>query len=228
MKHGVVKARGKSPCFKGFFLLLPFFFVLLAIVCAVVLLFENLVLTSGIYRAIVDVDMTDKSTGVIVPAGSPEEVTPDLGHLPAIPYESQWATLNVDGWSEKDIPVYFGDSKAILKKGAGMWFNSRFCGQAGKTVLSAHVTSHFYEIEDTAIGTKVNVSAFYGDYVYEVTDVVVFKYTDNTVISPDKTESEDTLVMYTCYPRKNGYRFKTERMALICKKVSGEEWATYA
>ena len=43
-----------------------------------------------------------------------------------------------------------------------------------------------------------------------------------------KTEDEDMLVMYTCYPRKNGYRFKTERMALICKKVSGVEWATYA
>ena len=228
MKHSVAKAHGKSPCFKGFFLLLPFLFVLVAIVCAVVLLFENLVLTSGIYRALVDVNLVDADAGVTVPAGPLEDVTPDLGHLPAIPYESQWATLTVEGWEETEIPVYFGDSKAILKKGAGMWFNSRFCGQKGKTVLSAHVTSHFYEIEDTAIGTKVNVSAFYGDYVYEVTDVVIFKYTDNTVISPDKEETEDTLVMYTCYPRKNGYRFKTERMALICKKVSGEEWATYA
>lgn len=227
MKKRVDKAHRKSPCFKGFFLLLPFCFTLIAIGCAVVLFFENVVLPSGFYRAVVDVDMTDKSPNATAPSGT-TEIVPDLGHLPTIPYESRWATLNVDGWEEKDIPVYFGDSKAILKKGAGMWFNSRFCGQKGKTVLSAHVTSHFYEIEDTTVGTQVHVSASYGDYVYEVTDIVIFKYTDNSVISPDKTEDEDTLVMYTCYPRKNGYRFKTERMALICKKVSGEEWATYA
>ena len=228
MKKSVIKAHGKSPCFKGFFLLLPFLFVLIAIGCAVVLFFENVVLSSGVYRAIVDVNLMDHATSVTIPSASAPEVVPDLGHLPTIPYQSQWATLTVEGWEETDIPVYFGDSKAILKKGAGMWFNSRFCGQKGKTVLSAHVTSHFYEIEDTVVGTQVHVSAFYGEYVYEVTDIVVFNYTDNSVIKPDKEETEDTLVMYTCYPRKNRYRFKTERMALICKKVSGEEWATYA
>lgn len=216
MNNRVLAALRKSPWFKGFFLLLPYVFVVIAIGCAVVLFFENVIAPSEYYRVLTG-DAADSS---VVGA-----VTPDEGHIPVIPYESQWATLNVEGWEETDIPVYFGDSNAILRRGAGMWFNSRFCGQGGKTVLSAHVTSHFYEIEDTAIGDLVTVDTIYGEYVYKVTDIQVFHYQDSSLIQPD--DSEEVLLMYTCYPRKNGYQFKTERVALICKKVSGKEWKTY-
>lgn len=73
--------------------------------------------------------------------------------FPAISYGSKWATLNVEGWTKnKDIPVYFGDEDSVLSKGAGMWIGSRFCGQNGKTVLSAHVTTDFYELETTLSG----------------------------------------------------------------------------
>lgn len=196
--------------------MLPYVFTLLAIGCAVVLFFESFIAPSEYYRVL---------TGSAGSSAVSGEVTPDEGHIPVIPYESQWATLNVDGWGKRDIPVYFGDSNAILRRGAGMWFNSRFCGQGGKTVLSAHVTSYFYEIEDTAIGTLVTMNTVYGDYVYKVTDIATFHYQDNSLILPN--DGEDVLLMYTCYPRKNGYLFKTERIALICKKVSGKEWNTY-
>lgn len=216
MSSRVFTALRKSPCYKGFFLLLPFVLGVCAIGCVVVLLFESVIAPSHYFRV-----LTGSAAGDAVNS----TVTPDEGHIPAIPYESQWATLNVDGWQKRDIPVFFGDSNAILRRGAGMWFNSRFCGQNGKTVLSAHVTSYFYEIEDTAIGTLVTMDTVYGEYVYKVVDITTFHYQDNSVISPK--EGEDSLVMYTCYPRKNGYQFKTERIALICKKVSGEEWKTY-
>ncbi len=218
----VFKALGKSPFYKGFFLLLPFFLVVAVIVCSVVLLYKEVIEPSAYFRVVTGNADSFSSNVTVV---KPEDVVPDEGHIPTIPFESQWATLNVDGWEERDIPVFFGDSKAILKKGAGMWFNSRFCGQGGKTVLSAHVTRHFYEIEDTVVGTRVTMDTVYGGYVYEVSEIKVFDYKDNSLILPD--DSKNTLVMYTCYPRENGYQTKTERIALVCTMVSGKEWATY-
>ncbi len=208
----------KSPCFKGFFLLLPYLFAVGAIVCAAVVLLQTL-LVSPYYLM-----LTKVQPKPIVPSSAP--VVQEEGHIPTITYGSQWASLNVEGWERRDIPVYFGDDDKLLKQGAGMRFNSRFCGQGGRTVLSAHVTSYFYEIEATPIGALVTVDTVYGKYVYRVEDTLIFHYQDNSALSPVKGEGE-TLFLYTCYPRKNGYLFKTQRMALICRKVEGKEFATY-
>lgn len=216
MKKDTIQAMKKNPFFKGFFLLLPFPLTFAALVCAVIILFEVFVAPSSYFRLLTH-DAVAPSVTI------PEIVIPeDENEFPVIPYQSQWATLNVEGWERKDIKVFFGDSKEILKKGAGMWINSRFCGQNGKIVLSAHVTTDFYEMEDTAIGTRVTMDTVYGTYVYEVVDTLIFKYTDASHLSP--ADGEEVLLMYTCYPRKNGYQFKSERLALICKKVEGKDW----
>ncbi len=207
----------KSPWLKGFFLLLPHILTVCALACASVVLFETVVAESTYYQLI---------TGMAGSSSSSGAVTQDEGHIPTIYYGEQWATLNVDGWEERDIPVFFGDENALLRKGAGMRFNSRFCGQGGRTVLSAHVTAHFYELETTKIGTLVTMDTVYGKYVYEVVDTLIFHYQNNSALSPVEGEGE-TLFMYTCYPRKNGYQFKTQRLALICRKVEGKEWQTY-
>ena len=204
----------KNPFYKGFFLLLPYLFSCGAIVCMIVVLFQTLIEPSEYFQLLMS-GSTANSENVQVPIVQE-------GEFPLIPYESQWATLNVQGWEEKDIKVFFGDNKAILKKGAGMWVNSRFCGQNGKVVLSAHVTSHFYEVEDTKVGDLVTMETVYGTYVYKVVDSQIFHYQDTSLISPE--DGEDVLVLYTCYPRKNGYLFKTERLALICKKIEGKDW----
>ncbi len=213
------KTIRKSPCTKGFFLLLPYILTVCALFCASVVLFETVIAESVYYQLITGMagDNTTPSGGT---------VTQDDGHIPPIFYGEQWATLNVDGWEERDIPVFFGDENALLRKGAGMRFNSRFCGQGGRTVLSAHVTAHFYELETTKIGTLVTMDTKYGKYVYEVVDTLIFHYQDNSALSPVENEGE-TLFMYTCYPRKNGHLFKKQRLALICRKVEGKEWQTY-
>lgn len=199
---------------KSFTLLLPFFLSVAAIACLSVFLFRTCVLSSGAVRLLLN--------GASAPVTTPSISKPSSETFPIIPYESEWATLNVEGWTRRDIPVYFGDNHSVLRKGVGMWMNSRFCGQAGKTVLSAHVTSHFYELEDTEVGDLVTVDTVYGQYTYQVSETQIFDYRDETLLMPDG--EEDTLLMYTCYPRKNGYRFKSQRLALICRKVSGKAW----
>ncbi len=214
MKLNLGRLR-KSPWFKGFFLLLPYLFSVAAIVCASIVLFETVVAESVYYQVL---------TGVSAPVDN--EVTADEGHIPVIRYGQQWATLNVEGWERRDIPVFLGDDNEYLRKGAGMRFASRFCGQGGRTVLSAHVTAHFHELEVTPVGALVTMDTVYGKYVYEVVDTLIFHYQDNAVLVPPKGE-EETLFLYTCYPRQNGHLFKTQRLALICRKVEGKEWKTY-
>lgn len=235
MKHGAehkrIGAFKKNPLFKGFFLFLPFPMIFVAWVLIVVMLFDAFIGSSayfqlathdGDFRPSVNVSGDSDTT-------PDPDVTPDpdteADPFPVIYYEEQWATLNVDGWEKKDIKVFFGDNNNLLRKGAGMSINSRFCGQGGKIVLSAHVTTDFHELEVTPIGTRITMDTTYGTYVYEVVDTLIFNYKDDSALLPN--DGEESLFMYTCYPRKNGYRFKTERMALICKKVEGKDWVTY-
>ena len=157
---------------------------------------------------------------------TPDVIVPDEAEdeeeIPVIYYETQWATLNVDGWEYRDIPVYFGDSNEILAIGAGQWIGSRFCGQGQKIVICAHVTSHFYEIEDTEVGTEITMDATYGTYKYRVKDIVIFSITDDSLLT--KQYDEETLILYTCYPRTNGFDYKSERIALVCEKISGKDY----
>lgn len=206
----------KSPFYKGFFLLFPYICAVLAWGCAVVVLFQAFVADSQYFRIL---------TGESYTTNTPSTVTQDEGYIPTIPFGSQWATLNVDGWQRRNIKVFFGDSDEFLRKGAGMWINSRFCGQNGKIVLSAHVTSDFHELEVTPIGTLITMDTVYGKYVYKVADTKIFHYQDGSLLMPK--DGVEQLILYTCYPRKNGHLFKTQRMALICKKVEGKEWKTY-
>ena len=213
-----IQSVKKNPFLKGFFLLLPFPLVFLAIVLVVVMLFQTFVEPSSYFQLLTsDVEINPSVT-------IPEEPVVQEGEFPLIYIGDQWATLNVEGWEKKDIKVFFGDDKAILRQGAGMLFNSRFCGENGKIVLSAHVTTDFYELETTPIGAKVTMDTIYGTYVYEVVDTLIFNYKDESPVDP--ADGEEILFMYTCYPRKNGYQFKTERMALICKKIEGKDWVT--
>lgn len=205
----------KNPYYKGFFLFLPFLLSFGAVFCLIVVTLQTFVFSSPFFQLVVNGNVLDDSSSNKVPIV-------EEGKFPVIPYESQWATLNVEGWKNKDISVFFGDNNTILRKGAGMWVNSRFCGQNGKIVLSAHVTSYFFEMEDTKIGALVTMDTVYGQYIYKVVDSVVFHYQDASRISPQ--DGEEVLVLYTCYPRKNGYLFKTQRLALICKKIEGKDW----
>lgn len=155
--------------------------------------------------------------------------TPNLTYsseaFPVIYYGTCWAVLNVEGWWIRNVNVYLGDSDTELAKGAGMWMGSRFCGQNGKTVLSAHVMSHFYSLETTAPGAKVTMTTSYGTYIYEVDEVIVFHKTDSGILR-DEGEG-DVLFIYTCYPRSVGLNPTPTRCALKCRLIEGCVYEKY-
>ena len=147
-----------------------------------------------------------------------------LSRIPSVAYGRQFARLNVTwedgGWDIVNIPVYLGSDKRILKKGAGMSFGSFFPGEGRCTILSAHVTRSFAELEDTPIGAIVVLETSYGPYAYRVEQKETVDGTDRRYM--DAGQDAD-LVLYTCYPRDNNGERRTDRCVLRCRLVDGLE-----
>ncbi len=144
--------------------------------------------------------------------------------FPLIAFGEQYATLSVPDADIEDAPIYFGDGDEMLEAGIGHFAGSRFPGQNGKIVYSAHVTTIFRYFEDLKPGAKFEVKTKYGDYVYEMEKSVIFDYEDYTPLLPN--DGTETLFCYTCYPYDNGGQLRTDRLGIICKKISGKNWIT--
>lgn len=221
MKHSVSfwQTKQGNSVKRGISLFLPYVLWAVSLLFVALFLFHTVVSESVYFRLLFqDVQQQEPDAPAITPEGG------DTEEFPPIYYLTQWATINVDGWTENtDIPAYFGNDTDYLKKGACTPSYTHFAGQGGKIILSAHVTRHFEELEDTEVGTLITLDTIYGTYVYRVEEKVIFDAKDaEQYIYPSDTE--ETLVMYTCYPRKNNYKARTKRCALICSKVSGKDW----
>lgn len=203
------------------FLFIPYLCAIVATVLIVIFLFLN-VAYSGVVQLLFDqlptavAPESEIETSLIKPVKEPQE------EFPVIYYESQWATLNIDGWKRQNIPVLLGDTNKVLNSGAGTPMYTEFCGHGGRVVMDAHVTSFFREIEDTPLGTAVHVSTIYGQYEYRVDAIKLFDKNDRSLIFPNRDKEE--LVLYTCYPFDNGFRPRVQRIALICSFVEGKQW----
>jgi len=145
--------------------------------------------------------------------------------FPAIALGEKWATITIESAEVWQVPVYHGDNSDILWNGIGHYSNSRFPGQNGKVVLAGHVGiyEHFQRLETMSEGDEVVLDTIYGKYVYRVTDTAIFDEHDPTLLLPEETDSGDRLICYTCYPF-NTTSVRTQRFAIICELVEGEDW----
>ena len=219
------KKDSKTAAKQIFLLGLPYLMAFLGILCLSVCLsviirekLENSFLMA-LFNApeLSDTD-TEKKTPIVIPDGQLS-----LDNFPKLAWGDQFATLSVDELPDATIngaPVFVGDDNGILKKGVGKYYGSDFCGEGGKIVLSAHCNKAFYCLEDMQPGYTVRMHTVYGEYAYKVSDIFLFNIDDNHVVL-DKTDSEQ-LLLYTCYPR--GLGFRRQRLAVVCKKVSGADF----
>lgn len=215
--------RTGSPVGRGVALTIPFLLFFAGIFCLSMYLFQTVVEESAYFGLLVgrnaQTEVADEDTGFI-PSGRPNA----LSEIPSIPYGKQFARINVTwdggGWTIKNIPVFLGADKKLMKKGAGMSFGSFFPGEGGCTIISAHVTRDFAQLEDTPTGAVVLVETSYGPYAYRVREVKTAKGTDRWFM--DAGQRTD-LVLYTCYPRDNGGKRRTDRCILLCDLIDGAE-----
>ena len=78
------------------------------------------------------------------------------------------------------------------------------------------------------LGDIVTVETSYGTYRYQVIDIYVFHYQDDSALFETHTDKTNLLLMYTCYPRKNSYAFKEQRLAVIAEMIEGKDWSVNA
>lgn len=221
----MAKSRSSKGGFlKGLLLFLPFLLFFLGIFCFSTYLFTTVVEETSYFSLLVGsstVSDTENHDTGFEPAPRPDR----LSRIPSISYGKQFARMNVrwegDGWDIVNIPVYLGADKKILKNGAGMSFSSAFPGESGCTILSAHVTREFAQLEDTPIGAIITLETSYGPYTYVVD--AKHEAVDGTDRWYMDSSKEHDLMLYTCYPRDNHGERRTERCVLTCTLVDGLE-----
>lgn len=98
-----------------------------------------------------------------------------------------------------NLPLYYGDSLAILRNGIGHTFGSYFPGEGGSIICMGHNTKGFLrKLPEIELGTKIQIKTVYGEYTYTVYDTkIVSQYELEAV--PVQNEKE-ILMLYTCYP----------------------------
>lgn len=114
------------------------------------------------------------------------------------------------------IPLYFGDTNAILRKGAGHYMGSRFPGEGSTILISAHNNRHFNCLQYVKIGDEIKVQTNYGTYIYEVEHAAP-NHDGNPFGFASETEK---LVLYTCYPFDE-LGLTPYRYFVVSKLVSG-------
>ena len=119
-------------------------------------------------------------------------------------YGTQYATIEIPRIGA-NLPVYFGDTLEILKKGVGHSSGSYFPGEGCSIVYMGHNSKKvFRRFSELQIGDSIKVTTTYGEFNYKIYDMQLIKETELEKV-PIQRE-EEILMVYTCYPFNNiGY-----------------------
>lgn len=119
-------------------------------------------------------------------------------------YGTQYATIEIPK-IDVNLPVYFGDTLEILKKGVGHSSESYFPGEGGTIIYMGHNSQKmFRRFSELQIGNEIIVKTNYGEYKYKIYDMQLIKETETEKLPIQK--EKEILMVYTCYPFNNiGY-----------------------
>ncbi len=130
-------------------------------------------------------------------------------------YGTQYATIEIPT-IDVNLPVYFGDTYEVLKKGVGHSSGSYFPGEGGSIVFMGHnFPTFFRRFSELKKGDKIIVKANYGEYQYKIYDMQIIKETETEKLPIQK--DREILMVYTCYPFNNiGYA--TQRYVVYAER----------
>lgn len=131
-------------------------------------------------------------------------------------YGAQYATIEISKIGV-NLPVYFGDTMELLKKGVGHSSGSYFPGEGGSIIYMGHNSKDvFRRFGELQIGDEITVKANYGEFNYEIYDMQIVEETETDKLPIQK--GEEKLMVYTCYPFVNiGYT--TQRYVVYANLV---------
>lgn len=135
-------------------------------------------------------------------------------------YGTQYATIEIPK-IDVNLPVYFGDTLEILKKGVGHSSGSYFPSEGGSIIYMGHnskkVFRRFSELEK---GNEIIVKTNYGEYKYKIYDMQLVKETELEKLPIQK--EKEILMVYTCYPFNN-FGYTTQRYVVYAELEEGGE-----
>jgi len=100
--------------------------------------------------------------------------------------------------AEIDCDLYYGDSKAQLKKGAGCYKGAFIPGYDRTTLIAGHNHTYFTTLHKIEEGDSIFIETSYGKYEYRVTGINITDHDDTTAY--DLLKKEENIILYTCYP----------------------------
>lgn len=134
-------------------------------------------------------------------------------------YGDKYGEVTIDSLDVK-LPLYFGSSLDILRKGVGHSTGSYFPGEGGSIVCMAHDTAGFLKYLYTIkTGEKINIKTDYGKFTYQIYDTKIVDQKETSAINVQK--DEEILMLYTCYP-SNSIGHATHRFITYSKLVEKE------
>ena len=119
-------------------------------------------------------------------------------------YGTQYATIEIPRINV-NLPVYFGDTLEVLKKGVGHSSGSYFPGEGGSIIYMGHNSKNmFRRFSELQLGDELKVTTSYGEYTYKIYDMQLINEKDVDKLPIQK--EKEILMVYTCYPFNNiGY-----------------------
>lgn len=136
---------------------------------------------------------------------------------------TQYANITCDR-IKLDAPVYWGDTNAILKAGAGQFMGSFMPGFQKSILLSGHNTTFFKPLQNIKTGDIITFTTNYGFYEYKVSDVQVIHEKDAAAMRDELLSyDQEKLIMYTCYPFETLVGRKQQRLFVFADKIKGPE-----
>ncbi len=119
-------------------------------------------------------------------------------------YGTQYGTIEIPK-IDVNLPIYFGDTLEILKKGVGHSSGSYFPGEGGSIIYMGHNSKNvFRRFSELQKGNEIKITTNYGEYNYKIYDMQLIK--ENEVEKLPIQKQKEILMVYTCYPFNNiGY-----------------------
>ncbi len=137
-------------------------------------------------------------------------------------FGSKYATIKISSIN-LNLPVYYGDTKKILRLGVGHYIGSYFPGENGTIIYAAHNNpGYFQKLDKVNVGDEVIIAASYGEFKYRVKDSKVVKETDLDAF--EVQHDHELLIMYTCWPiNRSVFGRKTKRLVVYAERVDIHE-----
>lgn len=117
-----------------------------------------------------------------------------------------------------DLPLYFGDSLTVLKKGIGHSSGSYFPGEGGSILCAGHsYRGYIRSLPQVNIGDEIKITTSYGEFTYKIYQTKIIQETDLDAVPIQK--EEEILMLYTCYP-VDTIGHPTKRFVVYAKPVA--------